>query len=65
MALGEAAGRAAAMALGEDNVRDVQDVPIPGLQAALVANKGVIHGVSAFEDYRRRLKFRLNRMLGG
>ncbi|GAY23616.1 probable xanthan lyase [Sphingobium fuliginis] len=65
MALGEAAGRAAAMALGEDNVRDVQDVPMPELQAALVANKGVIHGVSAFEDYRRRLKFRLNRMLRG
>jgi hypothetical protein len=64
MALGEAAGTAAAMTLMEQDVRDIQDVSMPELQAFLVANKGVIHGVSAMEDLQRRVKFRLTRMIG-
>jgi hypothetical protein len=64
MALGEAAGTAAAMALDQDDLAEVQDVHVPALQAALAANKGVIHGVTALEDLERRVKFRLGRLLG-
>lgn len=64
MALGEAAGTAAAMTVKGDSGQEVQQLAVPQLQRLLLANGGVIKGVSPIEDLRRTAAYHLGRLLG-
>ncbi|WP_252364898.1 MULTISPECIES: FAD-dependent oxidoreductase [Sphingobium] len=65
MALGEAAGSAAALAvIGRDAI-NVQDVDMRRLQKIIVANGGVIRGVNNWELFQKKVTHRLDHMRGG
>ncbi|QJR01459.1 FAD-dependent oxidoreductase [Sphingobium yanoikuyae] len=64
MALGEAAGTAAALAVINRDRVDIQDVDTYRLQQMIVANGGVIQGVTNWELLQRKLKHRLDRLRG-
>ncbi|MFT3968334.1 MAG: FAD-dependent oxidoreductase [Sphingobium sp.] len=59
MALAEAAGSAAALAVVSPDPVDIQDTPYDSLKRILQSNRGVLSGVSVVEDLKRRLQRRL------
>lgn len=62
MAMGEAAGIAATLAVMPRDRIDIQDVDTQRLQRMILANGGVIRGMNNWELLQRKVKYRLDRM---